>query len=107
MRLIKDTVKLSTKIITSKNLSHNAILAYTGLRISMLRDSYVKSGLSYDIYISTEAIAYELGIQEPDKYILNAIKHGLMELAEKELIKTTPYVNGYIVDTTWIFQNHM
>ena len=99
MRLIKDTVKLSTKIITSKNLSHNAILAYTGLRISMLRDSYVKSGLSYDIYISTEAIAYELGIQEPDKYMLDAIKQGLEELAEKEIIKITPYANGYIVDT--------
>ena len=99
MRLIKDTVKLSTKIITSKNLSHNAILAYTGLRISMLRDSYVRSGLSYDICTCTGAIAYELGIQEPDKYILEAIKQGLGELAEKEIIKITPYVNGYVVDT--------
>ena len=99
MRLIKDTVKLSTKIITSKSLSHNAILAYIGLRISMLRDSYVRSGLSYDICTSTEAIAYELGIQEPDKYMLDAIKQGLTELSEKELIKTIPYVNGYVVDT--------
>ena len=33
MRLIKDTVKLSNKIITSKSLSHNAVLAYTGLRM--------------------------------------------------------------------------
>lgn len=40
MRLIKDTVKLSNKIITSKSLSHNAVLAYTGLRMLMLRDSY-------------------------------------------------------------------
>lgn len=39
MRLIKDTVKLSNKIITSKSLSHNAVLAYTGLRMLMLRDS--------------------------------------------------------------------
>lgn len=99
MRLIKDTVKLSNKIITSKSLSHNAILAYTGLRISMLRDSYVKSGLSYDICTSTGAIAYELGIQKPDKYMLDAIKQGLMELSEKEIIKITPYVNGYVADT--------
>lgn len=40
MRLIKDTVKLNNKIITSKSLSHNAVLAYTGLRMLMLRDSY-------------------------------------------------------------------
>ena len=105
MRLIKDTVKLSTKIITSKSLSHNAVLAYIGLRISMLRDSYVRSGLSYDIYTSTGAIAYELGIQEPDKYMLDAIKQGLEELSEKELIKITPYVNGYVVDTYSLYLN--
>lgn len=99
MRLIKDTVKLSNKIITSKSLSHNAVLAYTGLRMLMLRDSYVKSGLSYDICTSSGAIAYELGIQEPDKYILDAIRQGLMELAENQMIKSTPCVNDYIIDT--------
>ncbi len=99
MRLIKDTVKLSNKIITSKSLSHNAVLAYTGLRMLMLRDSYVRSGLSYDICTSSGAIAYELGIQEPDKYILDAIRQGLMELAENQMIKSTPCVNDYIIDT--------
>ena len=99
MRLIKDTVKLSNKIITSKSLSHNAVLAYTGLRMLMLRDSYVRSGLSYDICTSSGAIAYELGIQEPDKYMFDAIKQGLMELAENQMIKSTPYVNDYIIDT--------
>lgn len=99
MRLIKDTVKLSNKIITSKSLSHNAVLAYTGLRMLMLRDSYVRSGLSYDICTSSGAIAYELGIQEPDKYMFDAIKQGLMELSEKEIIKSTPCVNDYIIDT--------
>ena len=99
MRLIKDTVKLSSKIITSKSLSHNAVLAYTGLRMLMLRDSYVRSGLSYDICTSSGAIAYELGIQEPDKYILDAIRQGLMELAENQMIKSTPCVNDYIIDT--------
>lgn len=99
MRLIKDTVKLSNKIITSKSLSHNAVLAYTGLRMLMLRDSYVRSGLSYDIYTSSGAIAYELGIQEPDKYILDAIRQGLMELAENQMIKSTPCVNDYIINT--------
>lgn len=103
MRLIKDTIKLSNKIITSKSLSHNAILAYTGLRMLMLRDSYVKSGLSYDICTSTGTIAYELGIQEPDKYMLDAIKQGLMELSEKEIIKSTPYVNGFIIDIHGIY----
>ena len=99
MRLIKDTVKLSNKIITSKSLSHNAVLAYTGLRMLMLRDSYVRSGLSYDICTSSGAIAYELGIQEPDKYILDAIRQGLMELAENQMINSTPCVNDYIIDT--------
>ena len=99
MRLIKDTVKLSSKIITSKSLSHNAVLAYTGLRMLMLRDSYVRSGLSYDIWTSSGAIAYELGIQEPDKYVFDAIKQGLMELAENQMIKSTPCVNDYIIDT--------
>ena len=99
MRLIKDTVKLSNKIITSKSLSHNAVLAYTGLRMLMLRDYYVRSGLSYDICTSSGAIAYELGIQEPDKYILDAIRQGLMELAENQMIKSTPCVNDYIIDT--------
>lgn len=99
MRLIKDTVKLSSKIITSKSLSHNAVLAYTGLRMLMLRDSYVKSGLSYNICTSSGAIAYELGIREPDKYMFDAIKQGLMELAENQMIKSTPCVNDYIIDT--------
>ena len=45
------------------------------------------------------AIAYELGIQKPDKYMLDAIKQGLMELSEKEIIKSTPCVNDYIIDT--------
>ena len=99
MRLIKDTVKLSNKIITSKSLSHNAVLAYTGLRMLMLRDSYVRSGLSYDICTSSGAIAYELGIQEPDKYMFDAIKQGLMELAENQMIKSTPCVNDYIINT--------
>ena len=99
MRLIKDTVKLSNKIITSKSLSHNAVLAYTGLRMLMLRDSYVKSGLSYNICTSSGAIAYELGIQEPDKYMFDAIKQGLMELAENQMIKSTPCVNDYIINT--------
>lgn len=99
MRLIKDTVKLSNKIITSKSLSHNAVLAYTGLRMLMLRDSYVRSGLSYDICTSSGAIAYELGIQEPDKYMFDAIRQGLMELAENQMIKSTPCVNDYIIDT--------
>ena len=99
MRLIKDTVKLSNKIITSKSLSHNAVLAYTGLRMLMLRDSYVRSGLSYDICTSSGAIAYELGIREPDKYMFDAIKQGLMELAENQMIKSTPCVNDYIIDT--------
>ena len=99
MRLIKDTVKLSNKIITSKSLSHNAVLAYTGLRMLMLRDSYVKSGLSYNICTSSGAIAYELGIQELDKYILDAIRQGLMELAENQMIKSTPCVNDYIINT--------
>ena len=65
----------------------------------MLRDSYVRSGLSYDICTSSGAIAYELGIQEPDKYILDAIKQGLMELSENQMIKSTPCVNDYIIDT--------
>ena len=99
MRLIKDTVKLSNKIITSKSLSHNAVLAYTGLRMLMLRDSYVKSGLSYNICTSSGAIAYELGIREPDKYMFDAIKQGLMELAENQMIKSTPCVNDYIINT--------
>lgn len=103
MRLIKDTVKLSNKIITGKSLSHNAVLAYTGLRMLMLRDSYVRSGLSYDVCTSSGAIAYELGIQEPDKYILDAIRQGLMELSEKEIIKSTPYVNGFIIDIHGIY----
>ena len=103
MRLIKDTIKLSNKIITSKSLSHDAILAYTGLRMLMLRDSYVKSGLSYDICTSSGAIAYELGLQESDKYMLDAIKQGLMELSEKEIIKSTPYVNGFIIDIHGIY----
>ena len=45
------------------------------------------------------AIAYELGIQKPDKYMLDAIKQGLMELSEKEIIKSTPCVNDYIINT--------
>lgn len=105
MRLIKDTVKLSNKIITSKSLSHNAVLAYTGLRMLMLRDSYVRSGLSYDICTSSGAIAYELGIQKPNKYILDAIKQGLMELSEKEIIKSTPCVNDYIINTYNLYLN--
>lgn len=99
MKLIDGTVKLNKEIITSKSLSHNAVLAYTGLRMLMLRDSYVKSGLSYNICTSSGAIAYELGIQEPDKYILDAIRQGLMELAENQMIKSTPCVNDYIIDT--------
>ena len=99
MKLIDGTVKLNKEIIASKSLSHNAVLAYTGLRMLMLRDSYVRSGLSYDICTSSGAIAYELGIQEPDKYILDAIRQGLMELSEKEIIKSTPCVNDYIIDT--------
>ena len=89
MRLIKDTVKLSNKIITSKSLSHNAVLAYTGLRMLMLRDSYVRSGLSYDICTYSGAIAYELGIQEPDKYILDAIRQGLMAVSYTHLTLPT------------------
>lgn len=99
MKLIDGTVKLNKEIIASKSLSHNAVLAYTGLRMLMLRDSYVRSGLSYDICTSSGAIAYELGIQEPDKYILDAIRQGLMELAENQMIKSTPCVNDYIIDT--------
>ena len=99
MKLIDGTVKLNKEIITSKSLSHNAVLAYTGLRMLMLRDSYVRSGLSYDICTSSGAIAYELGIQGPDKYILDAIRLGLMELAENQMIKSTPCVNDYIIDT--------
>lgn len=99
MKLIDGTVKLNKKVITSTFLLHDAILAYTGLRMLMLRDSYVRSGLSYDICTSSGAIAYELGIQEPDKYILDAIRQGLMELAENQMIKSTPCVNDYIIDT--------
>ena len=99
MKLIDGTVKLNKEIITSKSLSHNAVLAYTGLRMLMLRDSYVRSGLSYDICTSSGAIAYELGIQEPDKYILDAIRQGLMELSENQMIKSTPCVNDYIINT--------
>ena len=65
----------------------------------MLRDSYVRSGLSYNICTSSGAIAYELGIREPDKYMFDAIKQGLMELAENQMIKSTPCVNDYIIDT--------
>ena len=64
----------------------------------MLRDSYVRSGLSYDICTSSGAIAYELGSRNQiNIYLMQSDK--LMELAENQMINSTPCVNDYIIDT--------
>lgn len=64
MKLIKDTIKLNKEIVTSQDLSHNAVLAYVGLRMIMSRDILGVDGDSAIDVVSPVRIAYQLNKSE-------------------------------------------
>lgn len=75
MKLIDGTVKLNKEIIASTFLSHDAILAYTGLCIAM-----IQLDKDYCLDISVEDIAHYLGFKKIKWYTLHRISKGLEEL---------------------------
>lgn len=81
MKLIDGTVKLNKKVITSTFLSHDAILAYTGLCIA--RSQLDKQ---YCLCISIEDIAHYLGFKKIKWYALHRISRGLKNLQENNII---------------------
>jgi len=64
MKLIKDTIKLNKEIVTSQDLSHNAVLTYVGLRMIMSRDILGVDGDSAIDVVSPVRIAYQLNKSE-------------------------------------------
>ena len=81
MKLIDGTVKLNKKVITSSFLSHDAILAYTGLCIA--RSQLDKQ---YCLCISIKDIAHYLGFKKIKLYALHRISRGLKNLQENNII---------------------
>ena len=75
---MENAVFLNKKIVTSKDLSHNAVMVYVGLRMIMSRDMLWANGDSVIDSVSLVRIAYQLSkSEEIEKSFLNVIKYGL------------------------------
>lgn len=84
MKLIDGTVKLNKEIIASTFLSHDAVLAYTGLCIAM-----IQLDKNYCLDISVEDIAHYLGFKKIKWYALHRISNGLEELRYNTVVDFT------------------
>ena len=87
MKLIDGTVKLNKEIIASTFLSHDAVLAYTGLCIATMQ-----LDKNYCLDISVEDIAHYLGFKKIKWYALHRISRGLEELRYNTVVVTMPKV---------------
>ena len=94
MKLIDGTVKLNKKIIVSTFLSHDAVLAYTGLCIATIQLD--KNCLD----ISVEDIAHYLGFKKIKWYALHRISRGLEELRYNTVVVT---VNSGVILSAGIY----
>lgn len=94
------TLFLSKEIVTSQELSHNAILAYVGLRMLMSRDVLLFGGESTITPVSVERIAYELNDMEKiEKSLIDVIKSGLKELSQSQWITMKDFTSHeYLID---------
>lgn len=98
---MENAIFLNKEIVTSKDLSHNAIMVYVGLRMIMSRDMLWANGDSAIDSVSLVRIAYQLSkSEEIEKSFLDAIKHGLEELAENRLITIKEIYKDYLIDFT-------
>lgn len=98
---MENAIFLNKEIVTSKDLSHNAIMVYVGLRMIMSRDMLWTNGDSAIDSVSLVRIAYQLSkSEEIEKSFLDAIKHGLEELAENQLITIKEIYKDYLIDFT-------
>ena len=98
---MENAVFLNKEIVTSKNLSHNSVMVYVGLRMIMSRDMLWANGDSAIDSVSLVRIAYQLSkSEEIEKSFLDAIKHGLEELTENHLITMKEIHKDYLIDFT-------
>lgn len=98
---MENAVFLNKKIVTSKDLSHNAVMVYVGLRMIMSRDMLWANGDSVIDSVSLVRIAYQLSkSEEIEKSFLNVIKYGLEELEENHLITMKEIYKEYLIDFT-------
>lgn len=96
---MKNVVFLNKETVTSQDLSHNAILAYVGLRMIMSRDALLFGGESTIAPVSLARIAYELNESDNvEKSLMDAIKSGLTELEENHWITLKDFYKEYLVD---------
>ena len=96
---MENAVFLSKKIVTSKDLSHNAVMAYIGLRMIMSRDMLLVNGDVTIVPVSLARIAYELNESENiDKSLTDVIKNGLEELANNMMITLNNFCKEYLID---------
>lgn len=96
---MENVVFLNKETVTSQDLSHNAILAYVGLRMIMSRDVLLFGEESTIAPVSLARIAYELNESDNvEKSLMDAIKSGLMELKENHWITLKDFCKEYLVD---------
>ena len=98
---MKNVVFLNKEIVTRQDLSHNAILAYVGLRMIMSRDMLGVDGDSAIDVVSPVRIAYQLNkSEEIEKSFIDVIKQGIEDLAESHLITIKNIHKEYLMDFT-------
>lgn len=98
---MKNVVFLNKEIVTRQDLSHNAILAYVGLRMIMSRDMLGVDGDSAIDVVSPVRIAYQLNkSEEIEKSFIDVIKQGIEDLAESHLITIKNIYKEYLMDFT-------
>ena len=96
---MENVVFLNKETVTSQDLSHNAILAYVGLRMIMSRDVSLFGGESTIAPVSLARIAYELNESDNvEKSLMDAIKSGLTELEKNHWITLKDFYKEYLVD---------
>lgn len=96
---MENTVFLNKEIVTNKNLSHNAVMVYVGLRMIMSRDVLLFGGEVSIVPVSLARIAYELNKSENiDKSLIDVIKNGLEELAKNNLITLNDFCKEYLIN---------
>lgn len=96
---MENAVFLNKEIVTNKNLSHNAVMVYVGLRMIMSRDVLLFGGDVSVAPVSLARIAYELnGADNIEKSFIDVIKNGLEELVNNMMITLKDFYKEYLID---------